>query len=209
MPALPAKPYPASRRTQRSPLPGGILAKHKPAAAVVALNSYITLGKKFTKSFLIPCRLCNPGPVICVLLEQIFLKYHSVCVSLLPFPSGQGTGCWGKKGGRGGWRRAGESPAHVKAEIKKTKIQTPRFSPPHPAPRSAPQVQAAKGQVQVRFRPRSSRLRLQSVREPPGGAPAILARARGSGGQSSRGGGRGANATQTCKKRKPIREADH
>ena len=84
MPALPAKLYPASRRTQRSPLPGGILAKHKPAAAVVALNNYITLGKKFTKSFLIPCRLCNPGPVICVLLEQIFLKDHSVCVSLLP-----------------------------------------------------------------------------------------------------------------------------
>ena len=51
MPALPAKLYPASRRTQRSPLPGGILAKHKPAAAVVALNSYITLGKILQNRF--------------------------------------------------------------------------------------------------------------------------------------------------------------
>ena len=120
-----------------------------------------------------------------------------VCVFLLPSPSGQGTGCWGKKGERGGWRRAGVggSPAHVKAEIKK------KYKP-RDSPRPTPQVQAAKGQVQVRFRPRSGRLRLQSVREPPGGAPAILARARGSGGQSSRGGGRGANATQTCKKTK-------
>lgn len=109
----------------------------------------------------------------------------------------------GEEGRKGRLEKGGGSPAHVKAEIKKKKYK------PRDSPRPTPQVQAAKGQVQVRFRPRSNRLRLQSVSEPPGGAPAILARARGSGDQSSHRGGRGANATQTCKKQKPIREADH
>ena len=48
------------------------------------LEQLYYFGENFTKSCLIPCRLCKPGTVICVLLEQIFLKYHSVCVSLLP-----------------------------------------------------------------------------------------------------------------------------
>ena len=132
------------------------------------------------------------------------------CVGLsCPFPLDRGQDAGGRREkGEAGEGRGG-LPHTSRLRLKKKKIQTPRFSPPHPAPRPTPQVQAAQGQVQVRFRPRSSRLRLQSVREPPGGAPAILARARGSGGQSSRGGGRGANATQTCKKQKPIREADH
>lgn len=51
MPALPAKPSPAARSTQRSPLSGGKLAKHEPAAAVVALNSYVTLGKILQNHF--------------------------------------------------------------------------------------------------------------------------------------------------------------
>ena len=46
------------------------------------LEQLCYFGENFTKSFKIPCRLCNPGTVICVLLEQIFLKYHSVCVCL-------------------------------------------------------------------------------------------------------------------------------
>lgn len=119
-----------------------------------------------------------------------------VCLSC-PFPLDRGQDAGGRrKKGEAGEGRGG-LPHTSRLRFKK-KIQTPRFSPSHPSPCPTPQVQAAKGQVQVRFRPRSNRLRLQSVSEPPGGAPAILARARGSGDQSSRRGGRGANATQTC-----------
>lgn len=57
----------------------------------------------------------------------------------------------GEEGRKGRLEKGGGgSPAHVKAEIKK-KIQTPQFSPSHPSPRPTPQVQAAKGQVQVSF----------------------------------------------------------
>ena len=82
MPALPAKPCPAARQYSAITPVWWQTGQARTRSCSGGLEQLCYFGENFTKSFKIPCRLCNPGTVICVLLEQIFLKYHSVCVCL-------------------------------------------------------------------------------------------------------------------------------